>query len=386
VRCLSRLANVIIFVVALAGSAELFSYVFLVHAIESGPYGDRTQAVGIRHKNMLSGAWLNEHAPWGAWHVPGADLRHERTCFSVHLRANSYGARDVERPRGAEDGVHRVVVLGDSFAEGFGVEEHERLTNLLEQKLGIAFLNFGTSLDAGPLSYQILYDQLASHFAHDEVLIMFFSDNDLTDHDMQYWQERRPQQYALRYRPYYQSRVDGGYAVHYPVPPPSQQVLRDTSFDPDRETEPAVRHLDSSRAWLSHNSWSYRALLYALALARGDFSRGGYQEYSEERLHPVLWSFKQIKSRAGARRVTIVMIPRLNDLQNFPRGYMPELSQRMRAFADAEGFVLIDLLDPMRAAHSNPAMMFLPCDGHWSALGHEVAAGILEANWAHMRQ
>ena len=89
--------------------------------------------------------WLTEREPWGTWHRPNTATVHITGCFMAHYRSNSYGARDRERSR--ERSGPRYVVLGDSFVEGWGVEEDQRLTNILERRTGREFLNFGASGD-----------------------------------------------------------------------------------------------------------------------------------------------------------------------------------------------------------------------------------------------
>jgi hypothetical protein len=80
-----------------------------------------------------SGFWKGQHPVFGVWHAPDTVKQHTS-------RSNSVGARDVERARTSTR--PRVVVLGDSFLEGWGVDEPERLSNRLEAATGVEHLNF----------------------------------------------------------------------------------------------------------------------------------------------------------------------------------------------------------------------------------------------------
>lgn len=65
-----------------------------------------------------------------------------------HLRLNSLGYRDGEIDPVKPAGVYRIAVVGDSFAFGQGIDEEERLSNLLERRLHrpdrpVQVLNFG---------------------------------------------------------------------------------------------------------------------------------------------------------------------------------------------------------------------------------------------------
>jgi hypothetical protein len=57
------------------------------------------------------------------------------TSLGRALTINSKGLRDSEHPYVAPDGVSRIVVLGDSFAWGYGVADHEIFTEVLESHL-----------------------------------------------------------------------------------------------------------------------------------------------------------------------------------------------------------------------------------------------------------
>ncbi len=78
-------------------------------------------------------------APGGGTHEPGADPG-ER---------NSLGFRDDEHSLAAAEGIHRILVLGDSIVKGLGVPERERIvTSVMTRRLNEAgvraeVINFG---------------------------------------------------------------------------------------------------------------------------------------------------------------------------------------------------------------------------------------------------
>jgi hypothetical protein len=88
----------------------------------------------------------------GTLRIPGVEFVYRDEGFS-HVRINSAGFRDDDWERAKPPGVVRVAVLGDSYVEGFQVEKHERLTELLERELNgaqglpgtpqVEVLNFG---------------------------------------------------------------------------------------------------------------------------------------------------------------------------------------------------------------------------------------------------
>src|ERR1700722_3901968 len=361
----ARLGSLALLLLSLAVSCEAGSFVFLHYVVRIWWTPEYLQAGGPHGPG-----WLTEREAWGAWHTANRDDRQEGRCFSVALHSNSFGARDRERTIDGDP--HRTVVLGDSFAEGWGVEAPERLSDLLEARYHREFLNFGVENDVGPLQYQILYEQLAAKFAHDRVLIMFLPDNDFTDNDADYWRRFRSD-FHERYRPYYQaSDPDGGYRSFYPVPPPPDGFA-------DWHSVPPAGWTAWATGWPRRNLWSLAMYRYlGLQLYRmGTYS--GYLDYSADQLKAVLSSFAKIKELAGDRRVTIVVIPRQNDFARVRAAGSRRLIDALDRFGRAHNVDIVDLMQWMPRIEPRTERYYLPCDGHWSDVGNRVAADALAA-------
>jgi hypothetical protein len=355
---LRRLASALLIAVLAVASCEFACFVWLTYFDRSGWHPRYTQGPG-----EFTGPWLTEDEPWGAWHLPNAASRQQKSCFSVGLRSNSVGARDRERELNGDS--HRTIVLGDSFAEGLGVEAAERVSDLLEQRLHREFLNFGAQDDFGPLQYQIVYDKLAAHFSHDQVLILFLPDNDFTDNDQRFWRRYRPD-FSHRYRPYYQAAEDS-YVPYYPVPDPREAAAN--------AEKPSL--LADIRDTIAENSWTvlaYRSVRFSHSRPR---NYSGYFDFGDDQLKAVLWSFAQIKKLAGERTVTIVIIPRRGDFTRVAAEGSNRLGDIMKRFGAENGIDIIDLLPLTPAIEPDINRYFLSCDGHWSALGNRVAAEAL---------
>jgi lysophospholipase L1-like esterase len=359
-----RLGSVALLLVSLTLSAEAGSFVYLHYVVKVSWMPDYAS------QSMWQGdAWFTEREAWGAWHQPNATSRQQGQCFSVALHANSVGARDRERT--IDGNASRTIVLGDSFAEGWGVEADERVSNLLEARLHREFLNFAAENDLGPLQYQILYERLASKFAHDQVLIMLLPDNDFTDNDAEYWRRTRPDFYE-RHRPYYQAAEPDGYRAFYPVAIPPDGFR-------DWYSVPPIGLRAQAANFIWRNSWSVTLYRY-LSLQgyhRGDYS--GYLDYTEDQLKAVLWSLAKIKELAGDRRVTVAVIPRLRDFQRVSASGDHRLSEALDRFGQAHGIEVVDLMQLMPAVEPRTETYYLPCEGHWSAAGNRIAADALAA-------
>ncbi|MEM1180187.1 MAG: hypothetical protein AAGM22_17730 [Acidobacteriota bacterium] len=93
--------------------------------------------------------------------------------FSVELRANSLGFRDDESSLDAPE----VVVLGDSFAMGFGVEASETFAGRLEVSSGLKVLN--TGLESYGTARQVLTFNRRIDTSQVRWIVVQYCDNDL---------------------------------------------------------------------------------------------------------------------------------------------------------------------------------------------------------------
>jgi len=98
----------------------------------------------------------------------------ENVEFSDQFRINRLGLRDDEASLDAPE----VIVLGDSHAMGWGVEQHETLARVLAEKSGLKVLNAGIS-SYGTAREMRLLDRL--DVSRLKTLIIQYSDSDLPE-------------------------------------------------------------------------------------------------------------------------------------------------------------------------------------------------------------
>jgi len=315
--------------------------------------------------NASSRFWVESHPVFGVWHTPHSSYRHVKSCFDVTYEANSYGARDRERTRTAAG--RRVVLLGDSFVEGLGVERDKRLSDLLEQDTKLEHLNFGTAGYFGPTQYYLLYKTLAKQFDHDAVIIGLFPTNDFLDDDYEYG--RRV--HAHRYRPY----LVGTY--------PDYQLIyhRETLRTEGNRLGDAARYINGILREFTYTYNVARYIAWRVGL-RGEKRQtltgkprtySGYYDFSAQQFDIMKYVLEQIVKEAEGKIVAIVTIPRRADLERYGVVGGAPLARALGALAEEVGATYIDLLPHFYAHTKDWSRYYLPCDGHWNDYGHLTA-------------
>ena len=85
-------------------------------------------AIGYPRTKTGHQRFFVEYDPDRGWrNVPGASGLFSTDEYDVELQYNSHGIRGPERTTAKPDGLRRVVVLGDSFIEGYSVPREQRV-------------------------------------------------------------------------------------------------------------------------------------------------------------------------------------------------------------------------------------------------------------------
>jgi hypothetical protein len=312
---------------------------------------------------------------FGIWRHPKRSVEHTGACFAVKYSSNEFGMRDKERLKDVPDR-HRLVVLGDSFVEGFGVEESVRLTDMAESRTGIEVLNFGISGDFSSTQEYLLYRELASQFEHSGVAIFFLPDNDFRDNNLENFS-------SSRYRPYLRKNPYGEYSVYYPVS--FQERKQESGMSPFR----SLRRQLYNRIYLLNairqfgDYFENTEIKDSLSDRVLQVRQSSYLQYTQEDIKKILWGYENIIRLAAPRPVDIFVIPRERDLLQAREneGIAEKLLADLRILTTKYDNVAVHDLIPHFSSGElyDEDKFFLPCDGHWSAEGHRVAADALIA-------
>ena len=294
--------------------------------------------------------------PWLYRLRPGAEAELEKTA-GIHYRVNADGFRGPHYTQARADGVFRVAVLGDSLTFGFGVEEAEVYTALLEAELTrllaprkVEVLNFGVG-GYNPYNEVALFEGIAAAWQPDLVLVQFCI-NDLND----------PR-------------------LHFDAHTLRLLELPDAAFpDPRMRTQPMpgrsplafcagrLRLCDLLQHALYENRADRRALARAVA------ERRSLGEAERSWLHAQYGKLQQWAGSHGAR-FGVVVFPYPKQLREPSRD---GVAKGIVALGRDDGFAVIDLTPAFRSASQTRDALFLDL-WHPSPAGHRIAAEALAA-------
>ncbi|MEO1052122.1 MAG: hypothetical protein AAFX87_15930 [Bacteroidota bacterium] len=133
----------------------------------------------LLHKDYQTNQFLVPNKYWKVWHYADSKTTHTRDCFEADYSTNEYGMKDGP----VNFSLPKITLLGDSYVEGHGKNNNQSVSHfmdsLLEQQYEV--LNFGTSGGIGTVHQLALYDNFASHFDAELVILFFLNYNDLYD-------------------------------------------------------------------------------------------------------------------------------------------------------------------------------------------------------------
>jgi hypothetical protein len=192
------LANLLLAVLAVAltlGLAEVAAWVLLPQWAPEN--GSRTF---WRYDELLG---------WS--HRPGASGVHRHPDFAARVAISSQGLRDRVYPEARVAGLCRMLVVGDSFTWGFGVQQDEIWHERIEARHpDWEILNAGVAGYA--TDQELLYLEQRGLALRPDAVLLLFHPNDLLENA-----EHATSGY---YKPYFERRTDGALELRQvPVPP-----------------------------------------------------------------------------------------------------------------------------------------------------------------------
>lgn len=335
---------------------------------------------------------LHRHDPNLGWvKVPGAVAHLSREEFQITIQVNAQGQRGPLRPYQKPPGVRRVLLLGDSFAAGYYVEEEESVRAVLEQLLSCPSEPVEV-LTAGTVGYStdqelLEFERESWRYQPDLVVLLFYS-NDLFYNGQSIGMARQPKPVFV---------LDRGELRLENVPAPEREATPPRPPPPFRGSM-ALRLLSQRTARSAPRL--YRAVeRLGLFPPLSTSPPREYRVYGPPRFAPEitpLWDLtgalierlsQEVRARGAGFAVLYVPTRfEVNDeawrltCERYGMGRLwrrRAVIDELRRVCDRLGLDLLDPTEALRRAEADGEEAYYRYDGHWNTLGHAVAARVL---------
>lgn len=306
------------------------------------------------YRSQFAATQFFRYDPLLGWHLqPALKGPFERPQFKSYVKINSHGLRGIDHPYEKPRGKKRILVLGDSFVWGFGVNDSEIFTALMEQDLqDVEVINGGVT--AYGTTQELLWLEREGIKYHPDLVVVVFYWNDLLDNVTQH--------YNGYYRPLMVQGNDGSLRLTG-VPCPEGSLK-------DRFRKWLVRH--SALAGITLRA-DLRPLLALEPLIFGSRHERVTRPALEE----------DVQHDSYAERLTIALMEQIRRLvENHQsrllvvplcHGNVP--CENVAARLRKEDFPLLHM---DRSEGYSASEFVIPGDEHWNPMGHRFAAKAIE--------
>ena len=292
-------------------------------------------------------------------------------CFDVLMKFNEIGARDESFKNLTNK---TLILLGDSFAEGYGVSFKNTSQFLIEEEIGLSVANLGTSGNFGPLQKLLIYKKYKS-LPHQGLIIYFLPSNDFTDNDVNLWLNKQH-----RYRPYFSTEKNPLVPFYF-----MNAVKEDRPFVVDENF--------SLRQFVKEHFWSSNAIrTFLIILREDDISKDISQNkniiksyfYDANILQQknLILAYEEIINLANQKDVLFVIIPSEVDIIRNKEDSKPNSYKQQDWYKSLKSFEnrkqnKVSVLNLMDFLPSKTEDIFFSCNAHWSPDGNRWASKII---------
>ena len=167
---------------------SLFSFLLLLEM------GLRFFFIDTPTAEVSSKQWSRLDPTFGAINIPNRKYRYNIGKYSVSYEFNSKGIRGPEYSYLKPDGEYRILILGDSFAMGFGVTFEDLFSEVLKKKLnsrgvhGRSFQIINTGVGGWCTGMELIFlDKKGKNYKPDLTVVMFYQNDILCNNQPEYY-------------------------------------------------------------------------------------------------------------------------------------------------------------------------------------------------------
>lgn len=282
-------------------------------------------------------------------HQPGQEGMFETPQFSTVVRINENGLRDREHSYERQNDIERILVLGDSFAWGYGVEESERFSQRLEEALDVEVINAGVS--GYSTDQELLWYRTEGIKYETDLVILLVAGNDVGDNDQELVN-------TIYYKPKFVIEEGQLVPIGYPVP----------------KTSPKGRFIyslsqRSALAYFLVQRYFDALSLYSRLNVKSDQTDSSVSDTNtdKEPFKLTIALIGEMRKIAESRNAKFMVVA-TDRWWNHPA---EETYEDFVSTMQSEGFLVLDV-ESIRGF--DPEKMLIPNDGHWNQSGHEFVA------------
>lgn len=334
--------------------------------------------------------------------IPNSACRSKTKEWDIKFEVNSLGLRDNEYSEEKPENTFRILMLGDSFTEGYGIELDNTFSKLLENKLKLDNYDDGKKIEvinAGITGYSPIleYFYLKKHVLklQPDLVILNYSMTDFYDD----WKFKE------------KLLVEEGQVEKLVE---EQQVwIEEKLFTEDIPQTTWIPFIPTSLKWWLHkNLASYDFIIVGLkkifnpdvykenlaeykkgeiskdqfAITRDEISDEDYQKLMSNSENVLLKIREFLELNEIDFLLTIIPYGHQVDSQEWEEGrdywqfeknkiYSTECIEDLEYFAKENGIRVLNLLNVFQETKKDLSnLYYFPYDGHWSIKGHRLAA------------
>jgi GDSL-like lipase/acylhydrolase family protein len=285
--------------------------------------------------------------------------------YRVRESLNSKGIRGPEYPYEKPPEEFRILVLGDSYAEGYTVEFDDLFSEVLkrrlqkEQRRPVQVINAGTG--GYSTDQELLWFTTEGIKYRPDLTVLLFCYNDVLFNTVdRYWRG---------YKPAFRIDGDSLRLTNVPVPPPLPAAQQPIPPPPSVER------------WLYQSSYVYRALRDVISA--GETSEPDYVRFAD-------WRKATDEEKRAGWNITRALLAKLDAEarstgSRFLLMIVPGNKEVTRGVVSICSETSINCIDPtarfwdegLKLKQHGRKLTYAPLDEHWNAAGHGLAADVL---------
>ncbi len=324
--------------------------------------------------------------------------------YTLSFHLNSKGMYDTEHALEKEDGVFRILIMGDSFTQAMQVDEpltaHQQLEDMLNERLGspdhlYEVVNTGVS-SWGTAQELVYYQEQGQLYQPDLVLLLFFIGNDVENNIPGHANSINDFNCFAPYFPLCDGELDLEPWYYVPGIDPawgscsSTRKLVTSGISFFQQNSHLFAHLEPLLISYKPRRMYGKEFGFPLAaLYRPEQSEE--EKYGWEVTEALLTQFNsEVKANGSDFAVALIGPQQVVWLSQFTESQlqafnesdpllvdtdMTKPNRHITAFLQSQNIPMLDLQQPMiDFTAATGAELYLQLDGHWTAEGNRVAA------------